>query len=399
MHFSDLHGNHSWKRLKVTQIRKIQSAASVVRELREDLTPETFIKSFTDKKLLALIEMFDEYLDLLRTNLGTHASFWMSYIDIVTLLLQFVRASRERSWSLHLASIKAIIPWCFAYDRINYARYLPAYYYDMQHLKETSPAVYEHMEHGGFAAQVGKSRNPFGSIPVDQTIEETINKDTKTAGGTTRFSLNPAAVQKHYLTAEYRSIFLGNLGDFVGLNSSQLYPSDLSSGRITKDEADVQAVVDVLEENWINPFDGTSRDLTSLSTSAVPSKNIKEDLLQAKEKGQHAYQKFCEERLNSSTKKFHDKIQTMRLKTFSNMTKKGRMVQLQGQETMLRADRNLFGNMIISAQSRKIWKQFWNTLLVPCRGALPHQMGFQGKQVNLFLEMLSSKMSQHQDRC
>ena len=57
---------------------------------------------------------------------------------------------------------------------------------------------------GGFSIQRG-CRNPFGKIPADQAIEETINKDTQTAGGTKGFSPKRAAVKRHYLTAEYRS--------------------------------------------------------------------------------------------------------------------------------------------------------------------------------------------------
>ena len=48
--------------------------------------------------------------------------------------------------------------------------------------------------------QLGR-QNPFGRIPVDQTIEETVNKDTQTPGGTKGFSLKPAALSRYYLTA------------------------------------------------------------------------------------------------------------------------------------------------------------------------------------------------------
>ena len=34
---------------------------------------------------------------------------------------------------------------------------------------------------GGFSVQLG-SNNPTGRIPVDQTIEEIVNKDTQTPG-------------------------------------------------------------------------------------------------------------------------------------------------------------------------------------------------------------------------
>ena len=57
---------------------------------------------------------------------------------------------------------------------------------------------------GGFAVQIGE-HNPFGKIPVDQACEETVNRDTQTAGGTKGFSLKSKAVSKYYLVAEYRT--------------------------------------------------------------------------------------------------------------------------------------------------------------------------------------------------
>ena len=55
--------------------------------------------------------------------------------------------------------------------------------------------------HGCFSVQLGDS-NPFGRIPIDQTIEETVNKDTQTPGGTKGFSLKPGAVAKYYMNTE-----------------------------------------------------------------------------------------------------------------------------------------------------------------------------------------------------
>ena len=72
-------------------------------------------------------------------------------------------------------------------------------------MQSDHPTVHEYLKEGGFSVQLG-SKNPFGRIPVDQAIEETVNKDTQTAGGTKGFSLKPAALQRYYLTAEYRTI-------------------------------------------------------------------------------------------------------------------------------------------------------------------------------------------------
>lgn len=72
-----------------------------------------------------------------------------------------------------------MIPWCFAYDKVNYAWFLTYYYATMSRLPIEHPEVHAHIMQGGFSVQIG-SQNSFGRIPVDQTIEETVNKDTQT---------------------------------------------------------------------------------------------------------------------------------------------------------------------------------------------------------------------------
>ena len=53
--------------------------------------------------------------------------FWQSHLDIVDLLLCFVRATLEGDWKLHLTCIQNTIPWFHAYDHYNYARYSSLY--------------------------------------------------------------------------------------------------------------------------------------------------------------------------------------------------------------------------------------------------------------------------------
>ena len=58
--------------------------------------------------------------------------------------------------------------------------------------------------------------NPFGKIKLDQAIEETIKKDTHTAGETKRFSLKASAVAKYYITSEYLSSCVRLISDLQG---------------------------------------------------------------------------------------------------------------------------------------------------------------------------------------
>ena len=66
-------------------------------------------------------------------------SFWSSFIDMVELLLLFIRGTRANDWDLHLSAVRSMLPWFFAYDRINYQRYLTSYWLEMSTLDCSHP--------------------------------------------------------------------------------------------------------------------------------------------------------------------------------------------------------------------------------------------------------------------
>ena len=193
---------------------------------------------------------------------------------------------------------------------------------------------------GGISVQIGTS-NPFGKIPCDQTIEETINKDTQTAGGTKGFSLKSGAVNMYYLNAEHRSLFLRQLREMVGLGDSRLNHPDLQQSRILKDEADVQSLVNLMEDSWINPFRTDQDSLVSLATAAMSPMEIAHDLMNASKVGEEAFEAFRTRRLENNTVDFFATMKKQKLKTFSDVYTK--MVTCKEKEIVLKADRNLFG--------------------------------------------------------
>ena len=137
------------------------------------------------------------------------SAFWMSYVDLTSLMLDFIRASREKDWTFHLISINNLIPWCFAYNRSNYAKYLPWYLLQMINLSTTHPDVHEYLADGNFSTQIGND-NSFGCISMDQTIEETINKDTQTPGDTKGFSTKKVLCQGIILQPITKHLALDN---------------------------------------------------------------------------------------------------------------------------------------------------------------------------------------------
>ena len=245
------------------------------------------LTTFANLTFAEVAKLFERYMSFLRCENGRLSEFWVSYLNLVDILLLMKRVSREGVWDLHLSSIRKLIPWCFAYDNINYARYLSSYLSEISHLEDEHPHVFTHLKSGGFAVQLGED-NPFGKIPVDHACEETVNKDTQTPGGTKGFSLKPKAVNKYYLVAQYRSIFIRNLKDMLDLSKSSCHHNDLQKSRIARDEADVQSLLTTME-GWVKPFQGDMQDLICLSTGKMASEDVAGDLLQAKQLGERAF--------------------------------------------------------------------------------------------------------------
>ena len=145
------------------------------------------------------------YLDFLGNESGGLSTLWMSYINMVDVVLGFICAPWEGSRLFHLAMARAMLPWTFAIDKQNCGRYLSVYYTRMTGLEICHLEMHDHLKIWGFSEQIGWS-NPFGRILVDQTTEEMTNTDTQKA-----FSLNACLVSRYYMAFEYRKVCLWNL--------------------------------------------------------------------------------------------------------------------------------------------------------------------------------------------
>ena len=123
---------------------------------------------------------------------------------------------------------------------------------------------------------------------------------------------------------------------------------------IKKDEAHIKSLIDLMENNWLNPLSPGDSALVSLSTGTVSPSAMVNDLQRALEVGEEAYRTFKWTILDCEPPfvKFHDKTIERRLNTFSTIsTKTSRM---KGQNMVMKADRNLSGQIILVSESRSV---------------------------------------------
>ena len=114
------------KEKNFAEYQELDTLLSNINNLSDNgLDSKSYNEILENDVLNAVHERFQQYLNKLRSRNGTMSAFWMSYVDLTSLILDFIRASREKDWTLHLILISNLIPWCFAYNRSNYAKYLP----------------------------------------------------------------------------------------------------------------------------------------------------------------------------------------------------------------------------------------------------------------------------------
>ena len=335
----------------------LQDIAGRVDKLRRDQDRETFIDLVRSEDFKALIDVYRTFCE---QDHGPMFAFW-SYLSMVDLLLTFVRSLREANWTLHCACLRLMLPYMFAFDRTNYARYMTMYWCEMSALRQTHPEAYRQLMNGNFAVQRSSS-NSFSQVAVDQAIEQTINRDSKGRGGIVGFSLRPGAVHKWIVTTHERADVTRACKVAAGMDESRKANIINKKASLTS-EMSVKSVLSLLS-SWHNPFE-PSDAIFNIASGVTATAELERDCLVALKIGEKGLQDFIESRLQHQSVGFYDRLSQTKLKTFSTMLKTSRHKTNKG-KVSLQADRNLFARMIVIAQTRLLdMRELFNYELGP----------------------------------
>ena len=122
------------------------------------------------------------------------------------------------------------------------------------------------------------------------------------------------------------------LKTFAGVDSSSDCYKPLRPCEISKSERNVANVVNILENEYLNPF-SVSLDQIELYklSSGMPKEDGVEALLDMQNNGKMIAEKFLEKRILTSEKKFHDPLPRIKVPSFQETTitiKKDKKVKL-----------------------------------------------------------------------
>ena len=95
-----------------------------------------------------------------------------------------------------------------------------------------------------------------------------------------------------------------------GRGTSHLSHPNRHMFRITRDEADLQSIVKLLEDDWTNPLDSNESEFVSISTGTLAPPDVARAIIDAHTIGMAAYEEFKRDRLGDERPKaqFYAKI-------------------------------------------------------------------------------------------
>ena len=172
------------------------------------------IKMFKDQESDEATRCFDELVDITAGMLDplqefdssqkncSSFTYWQHYMEMVAILLGFIRAEREGNWEMHLELLSRMLPYFALYDHTNYARWGPVYLVDMRNLVTTAPEVHNEFMAGRFS--VKRTDSKFCQITTDQALKR-INRVAKVCEGLVGITHLEAARDSWCLTYNERS--------------------------------------------------------------------------------------------------------------------------------------------------------------------------------------------------
>ena len=287
---------------------------------------------------------FKEWCDM-KASACPQFLFWQIVLQLELHVLLFVRSIREGDFHLYIAALKKLVPWCFALDHINYARWLPVHLKDMISLEKCHPDVFKEFMNGKFV--VKKSQRAFSALAIDQAHEQQ-NALVKGDGGAVGLTSNPAALHRWMVSGPEMARLINEFqasSDTVTL----LHHEQKKSKQLTFAN-DVKALTQTIKQMG-NPFCEDSSDLLVLDSHDIADVSISETIRKIEKLGLEQYEQYVEERLHSHTLSIAEPIKKNSLHLFSRPPVRQKSAK-QLQVSSLKSDCSLFSRLYIASQTR-----------------------------------------------
>lgn len=294
--------------------------------------------------------VFREYfLNFREETTNPNVLFWWSYLDLVSILLEFTKSEREGLWDLYLHSFRAMLPWFFRYDHTNYARWGSVYLADCHQLPSE---VLEEFKQGNFV--VKRSLGTFNQVDPDQS-QEWLNATGKKGGGIVGITRTPSALSRWSLSYNLRSHVSFLTRTMYNVNPDDIIThKDASKSRKVLDSEFEESLVDAMKRFKVLDPSYESDQLINMITKDKATDLIRDSLLSSAHLGQIQLEGFASDRLipNKETGTLnvplHHVLKKNKPLTFESLYKVRVGSKAVDKRKILQADRNILQRVVIA---------------------------------------------------
>jgi len=241
--------------------------------------------------------------------------FWEIVLEFEIIALIFIRAHHSNNFNLFVESLEALVPWFFALDHTNYARWIPIHIRDMKLLPK---AVKEDFRKFWV---LSKTCNKFSCMLIDKAHEQN-NKLVKGTGGAVGLTENPVAFKRWMvagpeqarLLTEFETQFQ-EVEDSKGLHHEQ----GLSSQELFKKHA-----TNLFEamSSMRNPFEDDCPELLAMDSRNYATEAVVATVRGIKTLGLTQYQAYVANVIVAKTTSLHAPIKRNSLQLFKRQSPK-----------------------------------------------------------------------------
>ena len=275
--------------------------------------------------------------------------FWHTSLQLELLLLVFLKSLRRADFGMYVDAVWKMLPWFFALNHPNYARWLITHVRDMRALGDQAPSVAQTFNQGLFA--VSKTLRRFSAIAIDQAHEQN-NAMVKGDGGAVGLTENPNALHRWMLSGPEMARLVNEFEACVAPEAchNASYHHEAQKSFQVAFRQDVKSLVQVYEY-FGNPFDKESADLVVLDSKVVADKEGVLRMQQVEELGRKQCEKFIQERLVERETPLDEPITRNKLDFFSTTSRKKKSKVNQKLSSM-KSDCSLFSRLFIACQTQ-----------------------------------------------
>ena len=275
--------------------------------------------------------------------------YWSLVLELELTVLSFLRSIRSSSFKDYVDALERLIPWFFALNRTNYARWLSVHIKDMRELEFKHPQLAVDFTAGKFTFQ--KTKNPFSALPLDQAHEQN-NETVKGDGGAIGLTENPQALRRWMVGGPETARVVHEFEDVALKNDAERHGHhEQTKGVQCRFKIHVEALVDTMSGPG-NPFAEESKDLISLSTKDIADPATVKTLYEVKDIGKSQYESFVKERLVEQTKSCTESITHNKLTLFKDRKTVLHTPSSTAKLRSAKSDCQLFARLYIGCQNR-----------------------------------------------